>query len=104
MTNPVRSQETLLYLALYPPNQRQPLLEFQAAVWGCVAASLRDRAGVLEDGEGVSPRSLLVSKKAYQRLKLTCQVLPPREHDNHCFLLKEKGQIWASLVVMHFSG
>ena len=104
VTKPVRSQETLLSLALYSANQRQPLSEFQAAVWGCVAASLRDRAGVLEDGKGVSPRSLLVSKKAYQRLKLTCQVLPPREHDNHCFLLKEKGQIWASLVVMHFSG
>ena len=58
----------------------------------------------LEDGEGASPRSLLVSKKAYQRLKLTCQVLPPREHGNHCFLLKQKGQIRAPLVGMHFSG
>lgn len=40
VTNPIRSQETLLSLALYPPNQRQLLLEFQAAVWGRVAAGL----------------------------------------------------------------
>lgn len=70
VTNPVRSQEALLSLALYPPNQRQPLLEFQAAVWGCVAAGLRDRAGALENGEGASPRSLLVSKKPHQRLEI----------------------------------
>ena len=70
VTNHVRSQKALPSLALYPPNQRQPLLEFHAAVWGCVAAGLRDGASALENGEGASPRRLLVSKKPHQRLEI----------------------------------
>ena len=70
VTNHVRSQEAVLSLALYPPNQRQPLWEFHAAVWICAAAGPRDRASAVQNGEGASPRSLLVSKKPHQRIEL----------------------------------
>lgn len=48
---------------VYPPNQRQLLLEFQAAVWGRVAAGL-------EDGEGASSQEPLVSKKGLPKAEI----------------------------------
>ena len=54
-------------------------------------------------GRGRAPGACWLAKSLTEGLNLTCQVLPPRQHDS-CFLLKRKGQILASSVVMHFSG